>query len=307
MRLRRRNLRKLLIAVGCVVATVEVWGAVIGGLLLVAGSLLHLGSKGCLEQNRRLTTAGPYRFTRNPFYLANLLIDVGLCFVIGHVWIAALYLPLWWFSYRETMRREEARLLKLFPDAYPDYRASVPLLFPTGRRLPPERAKGRFSWNNAAFARGSEYARLLGIWIAPGMIWAGEVLRHERLGIFEDSLSWVLAGIVLLPCAWVVKLALAESFRRPETALLPFGAAPFFRYGMSVLLFCGAALLGWPWAMGLPVLWVLLVVLDDRGRARVEPAIRSQRRICGYFPSIAIGSAAAAVGLLGVLTHGVAG
>ena len=119
MRIRRRRLRKILVAVGVVFGVVGHSSAIAGVLLLVIGSGLHLWSRGCLEPNLRLTTAGPYRWTRNPFYLANLLIDVGLCFVIGRWWIALLFLPIWWLSYRETILREEARLLALFPEEFP--------------------------------------------------------------------------------------------------------------------------------------------------------------------------------------------
>ena len=88
MRIRRRSLRKFLAVLGCVVATVSYPAAMVGGLLMLAGSGVHLWSKGCLQQNLRLTTAGPYRWTRNPFYLANLLIDLGL--EVGNTPIADL-------------------------------------------------------------------------------------------------------------------------------------------------------------------------------------------------------------------------
>ena len=306
MRIRRRSLRKLLIAVGCVVANVGPQGALVGGGLLLGGSVLHLWSRGCLEQNRNLTTVGPYRWTRNPFYLANLLIDIGLCFIIGRGWVAAIFLPIWWLAYRETMKREETRLLELFPEAYSDYRRSVPRLIPTGRRLPAEHGRGRFSWKNPALAQGAEYARLMGVFLAPGLIWAGQILRHEGLGIFEDSNSTLLGLIVFLPCAWVVKLALAERFRRPETALLPFGSTPLLRHGVTVLLLGAAIFFGRPWAASLPALWCGLIALDRWGRARIAPANPSKRTDWQYFPRIAFVSVTM-YGLLAVWTRSAAG
>ena len=95
MRVGRRNLRKGLLAVGCVLGAPSAGGLVLGGILIVLGGALHLWSKGCLEQNRRLITAGPYRYVRNPFYLSNALIDGGLCVVIGVVWIGVAFAVLW--------------------------------------------------------------------------------------------------------------------------------------------------------------------------------------------------------------------
>jgi hypothetical protein len=306
LRIRRRSLRKLLIAVGCIVANVDLQEASIGGLLLFGGSLVHLWSKGCLEQNRSLTTAGPYRWTRNPFYFANLLIDLGLCFVIGRVWVAALYLPIWWFSYRETIRREEQRLQVLFPETYPDYQASVPLLIPTGRGLSTAQAEGDFSWQNPALARGAEYARMVGVWLAPGIIWAAEILRVERLAVVDESNALSLGLIVLLPSAWVVKLALAETFRRPETAILPFGSRPIFRHCVSILLVAAAILEGHLWAVSLPALWIVLLLLDRLGRSRVGGAKRLERADWPYFRWIALVSITS-YGVLAAMTRSVGG
>jgi hypothetical protein len=290
MRVRRRSLRKLLIAVGCVVATIELPAVAVGGLLMLAGSGLHFWSKGCLEQNRRLTTAGPYRWTRNPFYLANLLIDVGLCFVIGIWWVPVLFLPIWSFSYRETIVREEARLLALFPDEFPDYLNSVPAMIPTGRRLLRCRTEGHFSLQNDALARGSEYARLLGVWLAPGTIWACELLRREHMSVFEEPNSLALGLVAFLLSAWVLKLALAETFRRPETALPPFLSQPVLRHAVTVALVVTAVYFRSLWAASLPSMWCLLLALDRLGESCVDQARIRKRRRWRYFPAIAAGS-----------------
>ena len=303
MRIRRRSLRKLLIAVGCVVGIVEAPEAPIGVFLLALGSGLHVWSKGCLEQNRRLTTAGPYRWTRNPFYLANAAIDLGFCFVIGRGWVAVVYLPIWWFSYRETIAREEAKLVELFPDAFAAYRAAVPRLIPTGRRLSRERAQGAFSWANPALARGSEYARVVGIALAALAIWAAARVRPDPLRIFESPESSTLTLLVFLGVGWILKLALAEVFRRPETALLPFASRPRWRIALGLGLSAVAMFLRMPWLTSLPVLWWGLFALDRVGAARGTAASPGERPLWGYWRPILLGTLAAVTGiavLLGV-------
>ncbi len=276
MRVRRRNLRNGLVLVGCLVADVAPAGLAAGGVLLAVGSALHLWAKGCLEQNQRLVTTGPYRFSRNPFYLANLLIDLGLCCLVGRVWVAVPYVVLWTLAYRETIRREEARLAVLFPAAFERYVAAVPRLIPTGRSLPRAEAIGRFSLANPALTQGSEYARILGVWIAAATIVAWDWIRAQGLSIFAPEQTAGLGLVALVPVAWIAKLALAELFRRPQTALLPFPADPARRR---------------PLTFGLVVAVWFLVSMSGPGPTSLATAA----------PSPALGSIALGVALAALL------
>lgn len=250
MRLRRRNLRNGLVAVGCLVAVASPAGSVVEGpggqariaaafALLAFGSALHFWSKGCLEQNQRLVTNGPYRFTRNPFYLANGLIDLGLCALIGRVWVVLPYALLWWLAYRDTILREETRLEALFPGEFERYVAAVPRLIPTGRSLPRSEAAGQFTLANPALAQGSEYARIAGVWVAAATIGAWAWIRGNRLGIFAAPNTAAFGWVALVPVAWVLKLAIGEVFRDPGTALLPFHAEPARRRVVTFALVAG--------------------------------------------------------------------
>ncbi|MBY0398852.1 isoprenylcysteine carboxylmethyltransferase family protein [Myxococcota bacterium] len=246
MRIRRRRLRDALVAIGCLVAVVDPVGSPAGRarfaaavLLLALGSLLHFWSKGCLEQNRKLVTAGPYRFTRNPFYLANGLIDLGLCCLIGRAWLALPYAVVWGLAYHETIRGEEMRLAELFGEAFARYRAAVPRLIPTGRSLPRAETKGQFTLDNPALAEGSEYARILGVWIAAATIVAWDWIGANGLAVFAPEQTAALGFVSLVPVAWVVKLALAEVFRSPQTALLPFAEEPSARRLVTFVLVAG--------------------------------------------------------------------
>jgi hypothetical protein len=273
--------------------------AALGGVSIGLGAALHLWSKGCLEQNRRLTRAGPYRFTRNPFYLANGLVDLGLCWVIGSPWLAMIYWPIWWLSYRETILREEVRLAALFPDAYPAYRAAVPRLLPTGRGLTSGEASGRFDVDNPALARGAEYARVLGIVIQPGAIWAAEVLRVEGLAVLEPGREWLLAGILMVPAAWILKLALAETFRRPATRLLPGIPMPGrWIVVMGLLSIVISSSLGaLPRLSVAAALWLGSVLLDGYGDRRGRGRGTEGRGGWAYFPAALVGTLVSVIGL----------
>lgn len=221
MKVSRRSLRKGLVAFGCLISHVSIGSSLFGLALIVVGGFLHWLSKAYLEQNRDLTTAGPYRWTRNPFYLANLLIDAGIVCVIGQLWLGLAYAILWAVAYDETIKGEEAHLRELFGARFDDYASRVPRLFPFRAPLDPALARGRFDLANPSLLEGREYARLLGIALAPGAIWAADALRHLRFDVFSDAHSLELGAILFVPALWILKLGLAETLRRPETRLLP--------------------------------------------------------------------------------------
>lgn len=65
-----------------------------------------------------LVTAGPYRFSRNPIYLADAMLLVGFAGVIGSLW-PLIATPLFmWIVSKRFIEPEEARLREGFPDAY---------------------------------------------------------------------------------------------------------------------------------------------------------------------------------------------
>ena len=82
------------------------------------------GGPGISVPPERLVTGGPYRFCRNPMYLAHLIFLAGLALFLRS-WLAAAVLAchLVWFDRR--VRDDEARLAALFGEPYRDYAARV--------------------------------------------------------------------------------------------------------------------------------------------------------------------------------------
>src|SRR5207248_2184345 len=78
--------------------------------------------------NRPTTTIvarGPYRFTRNPIYLAMLLGQIGLAIGLDNLWLLLLLLPFFLVIRYGVVAREEAYLARKFGDVYASYRARV--------------------------------------------------------------------------------------------------------------------------------------------------------------------------------------
>ena len=187
-----------------------------GVALLFAGAALHLFAKGCLHQNEEVTTSGPYRICRNPFYLANLAIDLGICLMIARWWVALPYLILWSIVYHATISREEARLEKLFGDSFRAYRARVPRLFPALRLLPATEGAAGFSWQNPNVADGTETPRLVGFAVAPIALWVAAELRTQSASALLDPGSAVFSGVVAIAFLWSVKVALVMRIKRGQ-------------------------------------------------------------------------------------------
>jgi protein-S-isoprenylcysteine O-methyltransferase Ste14 len=78
--------------------------------------------------NRPATTivrTGPYRFSRNPIYLAFSLLQLGLAFWVNSVGLLIMLIPAHALMSFVVVPREERYLEAKFPSAYVPYKASV--------------------------------------------------------------------------------------------------------------------------------------------------------------------------------------
>lgn len=214
----RGPLRWWLLACGLLLASYDPARMALGLALITAGAALHLAAKACLWQNRILSTSGPYRFTRNPFYLANLAIDAGLMVVIGHPWLAAVFALLWFVVYRQTIAAEERTLSGLFGEAYAEYCRRVPRLIPLPwRYLSAAASTGPdWTWRNPNLVTGTEWPRVLRILACPWILACAGGLRGEW--IESHGSAWgIVTGVVAL-ALWGAGEAMAWRIGRRNRA-----------------------------------------------------------------------------------------
>lgn len=131
------------------------------GIFLV-GCALHFWSKGCLVRNWVVTMSGPYRLVRHPFYLANFIIDVGICVMSGNVYLLAVYLPLFLIAYIPVIQAEESDLIEAHEE-YREFARAVPRLLP----YKIHRLFGPLDLSWANIQREQEIPRLLRILASP--------------------------------------------------------------------------------------------------------------------------------------------
>ncbi len=144
----------------------------LGGILVFLGEAGRMWASGHIDKNRKLATAGPYAHTRNPLYVANLLLLSGFCVMSGNPWVTLLALASFAMIYRPVIREETIHMDRLFGDDYHKWAAEVPLFFP--RLTPFSEAAGSFSWqlvfkhrehrNAAAFLFGIAVFYALYLW-----------------------------------------------------------------------------------------------------------------------------------------------
>ena len=72
-----------------------------------------------------IVSSGPFRFTRNPLYLALTLIYAGLTLVLNTWWCVVLLAPVLLLIHFGVVAREERYLERKFGGSYRQYRARV--------------------------------------------------------------------------------------------------------------------------------------------------------------------------------------
>jgi len=107
-----------------------------GLVLVVIGTLIRIWAGGHLTRDQKLTTSGPYQYSRNPFYLGRLLWIVGFAimsgfasYVVYGILVVALIIFFIYYMPRKEAR-EGGRLKTYFGEDYETWKANVPSLFP---------------------------------------------------------------------------------------------------------------------------------------------------------------------------------
>jgi protein-S-isoprenylcysteine O-methyltransferase Ste14 len=102
------------------------------GIGLAIWARVHLGRNWGMpmsaKENPELITTGPYRFVRHPIYTGILVAMLGS--VLGESVFWALPLVLFGAFFVYSARREEALMIRQFPDQYPAYMQRSNMLLP---------------------------------------------------------------------------------------------------------------------------------------------------------------------------------
>ena len=157
--------------------------ALVGAIPLVLGELLRLwavGYAGGATRSRSLgaasdlVTTGPYAHVRNPLYLGNLLLSLGVCVIANVYWMIIVLLVGYFVQYLPIIASEEAYLREFCGAPYQTYYAAVP------RFIPRLRSYTNPSAHSFAFSRAlkAEKRTLTAIVCVIGLIVGKAMLVH---------------------------------------------------------------------------------------------------------------------------------
>lgn len=169
----------------------------IGTLMVTMGALVRSWAESYLHSSivhdralhgEQLVADGPYRYVRNPLYLGNLFLAVGLGFLASRIGFIVISIGMLAFVYRLILR-EETLLLETQGEGYRRYYGAVPRLIPAlAPRVPAAGAKPNwldgftgeiFMWGGAAAMAVFTLTRSLRwFWIVFG---AGMIIYFLRL------------------------------------------------------------------------------------------------------------------------------
>jgi len=72
-----------------------------------------------------LVASGPFRYSRNPLYVALTIVFLGLTLAVNTWWGVVVLIPLLAIMHRGVVRREERYLEQKFGESYRKYRSKV--------------------------------------------------------------------------------------------------------------------------------------------------------------------------------------
>lgn len=155
---------------------------------------------GTSGQNERLiatelNTSGPYSHTRNPLYLGNFGITLGLCVAAHSLALIALVALLFGLQYRAIIAAEERFLRGQFGAAFDQFCARVPRFWPQLHGAPSARPR-TFSLRRAVRKEHNPLAAWAGLLILFAALDRAAVVR-ERNASPRSLLPYAWALLVL--------------------------------------------------------------------------------------------------------------
>jgi protein-S-isoprenylcysteine O-methyltransferase Ste14 len=153
-------------------------------LVTIGYEYIERGGKAGKVYASRLVQGGVYALTRNPMYLGNGLIAIGMTMVAGAPFLYLVVLPLFLYIYHAIIAAEEAYLRWQFGADYERYCAAVNRLLPALRHTRRVLAPLSYDWRQAVRKDLSTMAGLfLGLILLPILrrLWleGWEVVRQD--------------------------------------------------------------------------------------------------------------------------------
>jgi len=171
------------------------WGIV----LLVLGELVRFWALGFVEKKgKKLAMNGPYAFVRNPLYVGNFFLGLGVAVIVWNWVILVLFLVGFLGIYTGTIRGEEKHLREMFGKPYEDYCKNVSSFFP---RWTPYTAPEKESFLWSRIIKHHEYITVAGIFLMLLMIHLYDELFLAKEPVAHEIPLIIATAILVLALA----------------------------------------------------------------------------------------------------------
>ncbi len=142
-----------------------------------------------------LNTTGAYSIVRNPLYLGNFFVGLGISLFVHIWWMTLIYILVFWLYYERIIFAEETYLKNKFGDQYVQWTKVTPAIVPNFRLY--KKPDLKFSVKNVM---KREYSGFFGVIIALSVLEvASDLIVTKKLQLHT---SWTIL-IVLSFTTWI--------------------------------------------------------------------------------------------------------
>jgi protein-S-isoprenylcysteine O-methyltransferase Ste14 len=148
----------------------------------------------------QLNTQGIYSLTRNPLYLANFIIWIGIALVFQNTWFVIGFVIFFAWFYSEIIKTETFFLINKYGQSYLDWAAKTPVFFPRLKGFKPNTRQ--FNWYKVARKEKNGIAAIFGVF---GVIrFAHQAFTGELFSPSFYDWTWYSMGL----CGFLLYLIL---------------------------------------------------------------------------------------------------
>jgi protein-S-isoprenylcysteine O-methyltransferase Ste14 len=177
-------------------------------LVTIGFEYIHRGGKERRVYAGRLVQGGVFGLVRNPMYIGNVLIAVGMTMFLRSPLGYVILIPLFLFLYQALIAAEEAYLRDRFGSDYENYCANVNRFAPRLDRIPQAFSGMRFDWRRS-FRKdlGTVVGLMMGLILIP--IWRTYLLYGWS--VTGATISFPLKLSLALTLGYLILLRLKKS------------------------------------------------------------------------------------------------
>jgi protein-S-isoprenylcysteine O-methyltransferase Ste14 len=177
-------------------------------LLTIGFEYIHRGGKEGRVYAGRLVQGGVFGLVRNPMYIGNVLIAVGMTMFLRSPLGYVILIPLFLFLYQALIAAEEAYLLDRFGSDYENYCANVNRFAPCLDRIPQAFSGMRFDWRRSLRKDlGTVVGLTMGLILIP--IWRSYLLYGWS--VTGSTISFPLKLSLAITVGYLILLRLKKS------------------------------------------------------------------------------------------------